>query len=151
MDENGHVEEILDFELANTYYVKPDAATLNGAATQSPVTPNPNTNFYDLSNGKYYLYSGQSQTVYEMDKWFHANSDGYLYISSSVSDADGTLKFYTYKFNDTTHFRLIREYALNINSNNSRTRVYKGTVSSKTLNRHALSRRALKRTTNTFS
>lgn len=128
LDENGNVEEVLDFELTNTYYVNADDASLNGIAPQALVTPDPNTNFYDLSNGLYWLYTQKSQTVYEMDKWFHANKEGLLHVSAHVIDAEGVLKFYRYNFNHTTHFWLVREYTLGAITGNPRARAYKGTI-----------------------
>ena len=129
LDENGNVEEVLDFELANTYYMSAESQSqMNSISPRAIVTPDPDTNFYDLSEGTYSMYFGQSKTVYEMDKWFHANSDGELYISTSVYDADGKIMFYRYSFDYETHFWLIHEYELQLNSYNYRARFFNGRV-----------------------
>lgn len=43
-------------------------------------------------------------------------------------DADGKIMFYRYNFDDTTHFWLLREYELELNSTNSRARDYNDVV-----------------------
>lgn len=128
LDENGNVEEILDFELVNTYYVDVANETARGIAPQALTVPDPSTDYYDLSSGDYVLYTEQSKSVYKMDKCFLANYEGCFYISAYVVDADAKLKVYKYKFDDITNVWFVREYVLTINPFNYRARIHNSIV-----------------------
>lgn len=115
-DENGNITEIVDFEYVGTY-----SLDVEGVSTQAFEEPDPDTNFYDLSQGGEYRYSSnKKQSVYEMDKWFHANSKGWLYLGARVVDADGKLLLYTRR--EKEGICNIKIYSMDINTNNPRTR-----------------------------
>lgn len=125
VDENGDVTQVEAFEYETTYYV--NARSTNALNSVTFDTPNPSTNCYDLEDGEYIMNFFTSQSSYQMDKWFLPNSDGDLYLSGFVGDADGKLNLYTYRQaeNEVWH---IKVYSLQLHSTNTRARVFNGYV-----------------------
>lgn len=124
-DEDGTVIEVVDFEYVDSFYI--GTPNIN-ARTVSFDNPDPETNYYDLEDGQYLYRNETIQSTYEMDKWFHANSAGKLYISAFVGDADGTLEFCIYRVNEDEVWH-INIYTLNLHQYNSRARYYNGYAS----------------------
>ena len=124
-DKDGNVTEIVDFEYVDSYYVGTQA--VNNIRAASFDNPDPDSNYHDLETGEYLKRFETSQSTYEMDKWFHADSNGTMYISAYVGDADGTLNLYTYREGENG-FRHIRTYTLLFHQYNSRARYYNGFI-----------------------
>ncbi len=125
-DEDGNVTEIVDFEYVDTYYVTSDE--MNAMRTASFDPPIDEENFYDLADGQYLYRNESPASTYELDKWVHASSEGKLYFTAYVGDAEGELHLCEYR--NTGEVWHIREYVLKLHEFNSRARCFKGHVSS---------------------
>lgn len=124
-DEEGNITEEAEYTYADFCCAQ---NPLSGAvSTIAFDNPDPDTNYYDLANGEYVYRSSRSRSVYEMDKWFHANNKGKMYISADVFDADGTLEFCSYRVDEDEVWH-VRIYTLQLHENNTRSRWYKATV-----------------------
>lgn len=124
-DTDGNVTEIVDFEYVDSYYV--GAQALNNMRAASFDNPDPSSNYHDLGTGEYLKRFETSSSTYEMDKWFHADSNGTMHISAYVGDAEGKLNLYTYRQNEDEIWH-IRMYTLQLHQYNTRARYYNGYI-----------------------